>query len=162
MPKANHNNIKKLQSKLPRTKSDVPGFSIKIKRKYGCVIKGRPADSPDETPFTDYGVEGHFEVTVTCSDNFIGAYEVEGPWSFILTNELRDYTKSGFIKRVHYQPFGDTFTKVEVIEELENYRNMGMMGRSKQEYIVWVNIHITHPDGSTSYSKCGVTSRVRK
>src|SRR5947209_5530389 len=80
-----------LQWFAPRNKSRIPGFSVKIVRKEGCVLKSRPKDSPENAPYVDSGVKKHFEVVVSY-DGTNSKYQDLKPqtWIFKLTNALSE------------------------------------------------------------------------
>ena len=121
------------------------GFHVEIKRKDGCVLRSRPKDSSDKTPYKDSGVDEHFEVTVT--------YDGSNPdWTdpklsnkkhvFCLTNALSKDSGSGFMGSVHYFSPNAIFQKITISEKYEDWKDAEIMGSGfpEPEYIVWVGI----------------------
>ncbi len=152
----------RLQKNTPKVKSLVSGFSITIERKKGCVLKTRPKNSPEETPYTDSGVDEHFEVTVTFDPKQNVQFpNAKGPWKFLLTNSMNKNSGYGFSGHVHYQPYGDKFTMIEVVEAYEDYRHAEIMGhgRPSPEMVVWVRIHIKQANGTKTRSGSGIAGR---
>lgn len=149
----------RLQKDLPAVESKVGGFAIAIERKEGCVLRSRPEGSPDGTPYTDIGVDEHFEVTIT-SFGANPKYPKEITQKLLLTNALDKNHGYGQAGNTHFQRPGDAFTKVEVVEEYDDGRKYEGFGRTPPPaMVVWVQVHFRQADGSELSSKVSIASR---
>jgi len=149
--------VPRLQLSLPKVVSRVPGFTVNVERKEGCVFSIRSKGSSEDTPYIDAGTPEHFEVTATCSGN-VHYPEARGPWKKLLTNTNDRGRGSGFWGGVVFFPPGVRFTKIEIVEEYEDHRYTEWFGHGRPgpEMIVWLAIHVR---GDAGPLKMGLATR---
>ncbi len=153
-----------LQSWTPKAASHVPGFSISVTRKNGCVLRSRPKDSPEGTPYTDSGVDEHFEVVTTYDGTNSQYGNSVGPQTRLFTSSLSRESGYGFVGAVNYIRPRETFLRFDIIEEYEDWKNAEISGSRwpKPEYVVWLKMTWRTFDGHKLYSKMGITARPAK
>jgi len=162
---ATGHNSRTLQGFTPRTKSHLAGFTVQVERKEGCILQSRPKDSPEDTPYSDSGVDGYFEVTVDY-DGSNPLYPKAKQGSRVvcqLTNSLKE---GGFsmVNGMYAHPAGTVFTRVEIEEKYEDWKDADSFGfrggRPLPEYVAWLRMYVKGPNDERDYaSGTGIATR---
>ncbi len=139
-----------LQLFRPRTKVRADGFSITVKRQDGCVLRTRPKDAPEGTPYGDAGVDEHFKVIVVYlgGNSLYPNLKTGTTWEFLLTNALSRDSGFGMVGAVHYCSPGVRFRKLEIEEAYDRggYDDFGSWSGGPKN-ILWFAIHTNDGNG---------------
>lgn len=151
-----------LQGFTPKAKSNLAGFTVKVERKEGCILRSRPKDSPEDTPYTDSGVGGYFEVTVDY-DGSNPLYPTAKQGARVVCQLTNSLQEAGFsmINGLYAHPAGTIFTRVEIEEAYEDWKGADCFGRPPlPQYVAWLRMYVAGPNDEMDYaSSTGIATR---
>jgi hypothetical protein len=148
------------KQRLPSTISRVPGFTIEVERKDGCILRSRPENSADDVPYTNIGNDWYLEVRVTYDGSNRDYRGVRGPWKRLMTNALRKDSGFGMVGSMDYRPPDERFIRIEIVEEYEDYRNVECFGGIPiPDHIVWLKVYSLDKQHQEQCFSIGLTTR---